>query len=81
MLTKSRSYVFWMSVLLVVPFYIWIWLIGTKLPRQPETDNKLKLYLFQVSILFPLVYGIYGIYRMISIGDVIMPMQIGRAHV
>lgn len=75
MLTKSRSYVFWMSVLLVVPFYIWIWLIGTKLPRQPETDNKLKLYLFQVSILFPLVYGIYGIYRMISIGDVIMPMH------
>lgn len=75
MLTKSSSYVFWMSVLLGIPIYIWIWSIGTKLHIQSKPDNKLKLYLFKVSILFPLVYGIYGIYRMISIGDVIMTMH------
>lgn len=75
MLTKSSSYVFWMSILLGIPISIWIWSIGTKLYRNPEPENKLKLYLFKVSILFPLIYCIYGIYRMISIGDVIMPMH------
>jgi uncharacterized membrane protein YagU involved in acid resistance len=65
-----------MSVLLGIPIYIWIWSIGTKLYPNSDTENKLVLYLFKVSVLFPLVYVVYGIYRMIAIGDVIMPLHL-----
>lgn len=76
MLTKSSSFVFWMSVLLGIPIYIWIWSIGTKLYRNPETKNKIGLHLFKVSILFPSVYIIYAVYRMLAIGDIIMPLHL-----
>ena len=75
MLTKSSSYVFWMSILLGIPLYLWIWSIGTRLHRKQFSKNNVGLYLFKISILFPFIYLFYVLYRMITIGDINMPLH------
>lgn len=75
MLKKKASSVFWLSILLSIPLYIWIWQIGTQLQSDKIRCNKINLILFKVSIIYPLVYFIFGIFYLFISGWFIMPLH------
>lgn len=75
MLRKSSSSVFWLCILLGIPFYLWLWSIGTKLQNNAQERSGLKLLLFKISILYPITYFVFAIFNLHSGGDFIMPLH------
>lgn len=76
MLRKSSSSVFWLCILLGIPFYLWLWSIGTKLQNKSQKNNEFKLLFFKLSILYPLAYIVFAIFNWTSKGNFIMPLHL-----
>ena len=76
MLKKDASSVFWLSIFLGIPIYLWLWSIGTKLQSDKVKINELKLLIFKVSVFYPIAYFVFAIYYMFTNGWVVMPMHI-----
>ena len=77
MLQKSSAFVFWISIIVGLPILIWIWSIGIKLQKESLTVSKLKMWIFKISIIFPLAYGIFFfIYYIILHGEIIMSLHL-----
>lgn len=76
MLKRTASNVFWLSILLGIPYYFWLWSIGTKLQTKNTEVNEIQLVLFKVSILYPLAYFVFAIYYLFTNGWFVMPLHL-----
>ena len=76
MLKKDASSVFWLSIFLGIPIYLWLWSIGTKLQSDKVKINELNLLIFKLSVFYPIAYFVFAIYYMLTNGWVVMPMHI-----
>jgi hypothetical protein len=75
MLKKDASSVFWLSVLLGIPLYFWLWSIGAKLKTEKVKDNEIKLFIFKLCVLYPIGYLIFALYNFFTNGNFIMPLH------
>jgi len=75
MLKKEASSVFWLSIFLGIPLYLWLWSIGTKLQTEKLKVNETKLFIFKLCILYPIGYLIFALYNFFTNGDFIMPLH------
>lgn len=75
MLKKNASSVFWLSIFLGIPIYLWIWSIGTQLQSDKVKVNEIKLILFKISVIYPIAYFVFAIYYMFTNGWIIEPLH------
>ena len=75
MLKKDASSVFWLSIFLGIPIYLWLWSIGTKLQTDKVKVNDMKLILFKISVIYPIAYFVFAIYYLFANGWVVMPLH------
>ncbi|MCG8697645.1 MAG: hypothetical protein MI922_06285, partial [Bacteroidales bacterium] len=65
---KNASSIFWMSIFLGIPIYLWLQSIGTKLQSDKIKVNEIKLILFKISVIYPIAYFVFAIYYMFTNG-------------
>jgi len=75
MLKKDASSIFWLSIFLGIPIYLWLWSIGTKLQSDKVKVNEIKLILFKISVIYPIAYFVFAIYYLFTNGWFLMPLH------
>ncbi len=75
MLKKDASSVFWLSIFLGIPIYLWLWSIGTMLQTDKVKVNKIKLILFKISVIYPIAYFVFAIFYLLINGWFVMPLH------
>lgn len=75
MLKKNASSVFWLSIFLGIPIYLWLWSIGTKLQTDKVKVNEIKLLLFKISVIYSIAYFVFAIYYLLINGWFVMPLH------
>jgi hypothetical protein len=79
-LRKKASEVFWLSVLLGLPFLIWLYAIPSELNKRLPRENRIPSLLFQIPFFYALAYIPIGFILIISINvsfEVILPFHFG----
>jgi len=75
MLKKNAASVFWLSIFLGIPIYLWLWSIGTKLQTDKAKMNDTKLILFKISVIYPVAYFVFAICYLFTNGWLVMPLH------
>jgi len=76
MLKKSSSRVFWLSILLWVPYMMWIWSTVIALQKNIPEPDRINITLFKIAVIFPSVYCLFAIVYFFPSGNISMPLHL-----